>query len=188
MQKLEDNASEPPPSRRAQHPRKRISGGCPYLRSMRNPRWENYHSLKLTASLPLKMGWLGDELLSFGGLRPIFRGELLVSFRECINPSGCRNFKKNSWTLGWQFHTQTNADAKKVKEWYYPRLETASCPFQKGMFESMRWDMLPSSKLTYPLKIGLPKRKGLSSNHPFSGASSRCIQDLHRKEGSHPWL
>ncbi len=29
---------------------------------------------------------------------------------------------------------------------------------------------IPSLKLTYPLKIGLPKRKRSSSNHPFSGA------------------
>ena len=29
---------------------------------------------------------------------------------------------------------------------------------------------LPSLKLTYPLKIGLPKRKQSYSNHPFSGA------------------
>ena len=39
------------------------------------------HSLKLTASLPLKMGWFLEATKSFWGKRPILRSELLVSGR-----------------------------------------------------------------------------------------------------------
>ena len=53
-----------------------------------------YPSLKLTASLPLKMGWLEDDpfLLGFG--RPIFRGKLAVSYSLCCF-LGCTYFFAN---------------------------------------------------------------------------------------------
>ena len=44
---------------------------------------KNLPSLKLTASLHLKMdGWNTIYIISFWGKRPIFRGELAVSFKE----------------------------------------------------------------------------------------------------------
>ena len=40
----------------------------------------------------------------------------------------------------------------------------------RGFPEDKYWSLIPSLKLTWPLKIGLPNRKGLYSNHPFLGA------------------
>ena len=45
-------------------------------------KFETTTSLKLTASLHLKMDGLGDDPASWGVNMPIFRGELAVSFRE----------------------------------------------------------------------------------------------------------
>ena len=187
MQKLEDNASE---GHRGRGPNIPGSPGDVRNRAW-DERWENYTSLKLTANAP-ENGMVGRRITFVLG-----RG--YVSFRECINPSGCRNFKK---IVGhWDDNSTPNqCRREKTEGMILPSLGNCpmSLPKRHVRVDEMRYVTLPKTNIS-PEDRPKPKRKCLSSNHPFSGAFAVSFREgtchhpgapmiCNGMEGSHPWL
>ena len=120
-------------------------------------------------------GWLEDDRFLLGW--PIFRG--YVSFREGTSIKEYFNqgikviqgksfMSRRKFSLKEGFHSMLQSELAGPQFFNGIQLQGAV----KGGYPMGSMYGIPSLKLTKsPLKMGHPKRKGSSSNHPFSGAS-----------------